>query len=79
MNSNPRNAIAKHVAEIEISLDRTVLIGELIVREASRLANVCRRTKSVEPLQRMAWILEDAMEQVYSGSGGTEHHAFMRG
>ena len=65
MSSNPKkSASAKFDREIKISLDRTVLIGDLIVREASRLADVCKHTKSVEPLQRMAWILDDAMEQI---------------
>ena len=65
MNSNSKkSASANLVAAVELSLDRTVLIGNLIVREASRLAELCEQSKSVEPLQRMAWILEDATEQI---------------
>ena len=67
MNSNPQRAASvKHVAGVRVCLNRTMLIGELIVCESQRLAEVCKRTKSIEPLQRMEWILEDAMEQVYN-------------
>ena len=70
MNSNPRKAAsAKQVAEEGFSSQRIRLIGELIICEAERLADVCERTKRLEPLLRMGWILQDAMEQVYNQLG----------
>ena len=61
MSNNPTNsASAKYGAEV----DRTALIGELIVSEAARLAAVCKQSKDIEPLRRMIWILDSAMEQI---------------
>jgi hypothetical protein len=65
MNSNTRKpAASKQVADDRFSSERVRLIGELIVCEAERLADVCKRTKSIEPLQRMGWTLDAAMEQI---------------
>ena len=70
MNSNPRkSASVKEIRNKGFYFERVAFIGELIVREAARLADICKRTKSIEPLQRMRWILEDAMEQVYNQLG----------
>ena len=67
MNSNSRKSVSlKQLRNKGFYFERVAFIGELIVREASRLAGVCERVKSLEPLQRMRWILEDAMEQVYN-------------
>lgn len=64
---------ARQVADDGYSSQRIRLIGELIVCEAERLADVCQRTKSIEPLLRMGWILQDAMEQVYNQLGYLKH------
>ena len=79
MNNNPKTSVsAKHVAGVRVSLNRTMLIGELIVCEAERLAEVCQRTKSLEPLQRMGWILGDAMEQVGNQLGYLKYSLHIR-
>ena len=64
-----KSASAKAVAFDGFSSQRIRLIGELIVCEAARLARVSERIRSKEPLERMRWILEDAMEQVYNQLG----------
>jgi len=70
MNSNPRKAAsAEQVADDGVAIDRIVLIGELIACEAKRLARLAEQTGNIEPLQRMGWILGDAMEQVYNQLG----------
>ena len=67
MNSNSRKSVSlKQLRNKGFYFERVAFIGELIVHEAERLAGVCQRAKSIEPLQRMRWILEDAMEQVYN-------------
>jgi hypothetical protein len=70
MNSNPRkSASAKQLRNKGFYFERVAFIGELIVHEAARLARVSERIQNREPLERMRWIIEDAMEQVYNQLG----------
>ena len=70
MSSHIRKAAsAKKIRNNGFYFERVAFIGELIIHEAARLARVSERIRSKEPLERMRWILEDAMEQVYNQLG----------
>ena len=79
MSSNPKKSTsAKQVDDDGVAIDRIVLIGELIACEAKRLARLAEKTGNIEPLQRMGWILGDAMEQVGNQLGYLKYSLHIR-